>query len=388
MAQKFLTNLDLNKNELQNAKIQNLGTAPSSPADGQIYFDTSDDALKVYDGTQWINLQEGDISGVTAGTGLSGGGSSGAITIDIANTGVGSGSYGSATAIPVLQVNAQGQITSASTSAISTTLDLAADSGVDDGVLLGTDTLTISGGTGLSSSVTGDTITVKLDDTTVSSGSYGSATLVPVLQINAQGQITSATTAAISTTLDIAADSGLDDGVLLGTDTLTISGGTGLSSSVTGDTITVTLNDTAVGAGAGAHGSATSVATFTVDAQGRLTAAGSTAIAIPHSQVTDFDEAVEDVVAAQLVTNGTHSGITASYDDAGDGAIDLSLATSGVTAATYGDADSVAQVTVDAQGRVTSAQNVDISIASSQGGWLAVLRVGASGAACWSRCCS
>ena len=79
MAQKFLTNLDLNKNELQNAKIQNLGTAPSSPADGQIYFDTSDNALKIYDGTTWVNLQEGDISGVTAGTGLDGGGN-GAIT--------------------------------------------------------------------------------------------------------------------------------------------------------------------------------------------------------------------------------------------------------------------------------------------------------------------
>lgn len=442
MAQKFLTNLDLNKNELQNAKIQNLGTAPSSPADGQIYFDTSDNALKIYDGSVWVNLQEGDISGVTAGTGLDGGGNSGAITVNIANTGVSAASYGSSTAIPVLTVNAQGQITAASTSSISTTLDIAADSGTDDGVALGTDTLTIAGGTGLSSAVSGDTITVTLDDTAVSAASYGSATAIPVFTVDAQGRITAASTTAISTTLDLAADTGTDDGVRLGTDTLTIAGGTGLSSSVTGDTITVTMDDTTVSAGsygsgtaipvitvdaqgritsaatstisttldiaadsgldngvalgtdtltiaggtglssavsgdtvtvnldatavtAAAYGSATAVASFTVDAQGRLTAAGDTTIAIPHSQITDFDEAVEDVVAGQIVTNGSHSGISATYDDLGDGAIDISLTNTGVGAATYGDADSVAQVAVDAQGRITSASNVNIAIASS-----------------------
>jgi hypothetical protein len=255
VAQKFLTNIDLNKNELQNAKVQNLGTAPSSPADGQIYFDTSDNALKIYDGSAWVNLQEGDISGVTAGTGLSGGGASGVITVNIDNTGVTAASYGSGSAVPVLTVNAQGQITAASTAAISTTLDIAADSGVDNGVALGTDTLTIAGGTGLSSSVSGDTVTVALDDTAVTGAAYGSAT---------------------------------------------------------------------------------AVGTFTVDAQGRLTAAAATSIAIPHSQVTDFDEAVEDVTAGQLVTNGVHSGISATNDDAGDGAIDLTLTNTGVSAAYSG----------------------------------------------------
>lgn len=79
---KFLTNLDLQKNELQNATIQNLATAPASPVQGQIYYDTVADAIKVWDGAAWDTLGTGSGT-VTAVTGTGAISSTGGTTPEI-----------------------------------------------------------------------------------------------------------------------------------------------------------------------------------------------------------------------------------------------------------------------------------------------------------------
>lgn len=159
---------------------------------------------------------------------------------------------------------------------------------------------------------------------------------------------------------------------------------------------------------AGVKGSATQVPVLTTDIKGRVTANTDTAIAIPSTQITDFNEAAQDAVgniltdtssvdftyndvsniisAIVLPTGVDHNAlqnyvvnqhvdhstvsITAGTGLTGGGDITtsrtLNLANTTVSAGSYGSATQVSNYTVDAQGRLTAAANTSIQITESQ----------------------
>ncbi len=92
-------------------------------------------------------------------------GDTGAITFTTVNSNV--GQFGSATAIPVVTVNAKGLVTAVATSSITTSLTIGADTGSNDAVALANDVLDISGGSNITTTVSNNDISVALDPSPV-----------------------------------------------------------------------------------------------------------------------------------------------------------------------------------------------------------------------------
>ena len=149
MSRKFLTNLDLNTNEFLNGVIQNLGTDPGTGKAGQVYFNTSNQKLKYYNGSasawQFVGASNEEIedliaSLIDAGTGINVNYNDETSSLVVTNTGVinlagtadeieVSASTGSVTlSLPsTINANTTGNAGTASTLATARTISLGGD---------------------------------------------------------------------------------------------------------------------------------------------------------------------------------------------------------------------------------------------------------------------
>jgi len=242
----YVSSIDSGSNEV----IQKIG--------GKYYTDIIDGATNANTANKLVKR---DGSGnIAAGTITFGSISDGTITatafVDEDNM-----SSNSATLIPTQQsvkAYVDAQVTASD-------LDAAGDSGTID-IDLDSESLTVAGGTGITTAASGTTITATLDNTAVTAGSYGSASAVPVLTIDAQGRITAASTAATSSSLTIAADSGSNDTVTVGTDTLTFEGTTNeIETAVSNNKITIGLpSNVTIGGNLTVSGTTTTVDSTTL----------------------------------------------------------------------------------------------------------------------------
>ena len=277
--------------------------------------------------------------------------SNGAVTLATVNSNV--GSFGSGSAIPVVTVNAKGLVTAVSTQAVNivSTTDIAGDSGTDT-ITLGTDTLTFVGGTALTSTVTNNQVSIALDNTAVTAGSYGGSTAIPVITIDAQGRITAASTSSINT--DLVSDTTPQLGGTLDANGNDIDMGTNV------------ITDTKVGQwdtayGWGDHGSAgylTSIASDSINDTHIDFGTGTNQVStadIPEQTNLYFTDARADARIAAADTDSLSEGSTNLYftnarADARIAAADTDALSEGTTNLYYTDAraDARAQLKIDA----------------------------------------
>jgi hypothetical protein len=312
------SDIQMNKNELQLPVIDNEATAPSSPVEGQMYFDTTlgDKTMYFYNGVAWIEM-DGTGSGVTGFTNANGT----FVSADVVNTNAkGLVSTGvidlSATGTPSGATFLRGDNVWATPAGSYTSWTLGATTGPDNEILDGDD-VDIVGTSGIATSIATvgakSTVTIDLSDTAVTPASYTYASLT----VDQQGRLTAASsgTAPVTYTLPVSAGGG-------NSAVVTLDASSGTDSTVT---FNGTTNQIAISESTGNNGSITVGLPNDVVIAGDLTVSGGdiTLGGTGRIQGIDTVSAGTDAASKAYVDALVTGGLTFKDGfNAGSGAID------------------------------------------------------------------
>jgi hypothetical protein len=397
MAKKFLVSIDLNKNELLNARIQNLGSAPSNPVIGQIYYNSGDNVMYYYNGLAspdgpWQSMSGSqeviqDVIGasVDGGVGLTRTyvDSTGITTIDLDNTAVTTGSYGSQTKIPTFTVDQQGRLTAAGEVDVATELAITGDTG-NTSISLLTEGLTVNGGEGIDVAVTNNAITISAEDASTTNKGVASfdaadfnvnAGIVSVKDINLDSQTTGdyvATIVGTENEITVSPNSGHNAAVTVGlpdnveiTGNLQVGGNLNVIGTVNSvNTTQINIEDNKVKLNSNFAGTPTTDAGITVE-RGL-----ETDVEILWNETSDN---------WTLTNNGTdYHAIARKYAEtlgasATSYTITHNLATTDVTVQIFEAASPFAQVEADVKRTSSNTVTVDFAIAPSAGEYKVVV---------------
>jgi hypothetical protein len=185
-------------------------------------------------------------------------------------------------------------------------LSTAGDSGTGS-IDMDTQSLSITGATGITTTAANQGISIDLDDTAVTPGSYGTSSAVPTFTVDQQGRITAAGTAAISTSLTIQSDDAADNVVALASDKLKLLGGLNITSSNSSDDVTFAMNTTLTGMTAGTFSGQVSAGTLTDGTASIASGSATGLVNVTASGIVSFGtltDSGESIAVSKFVDEG------------------------------------------------------------------------------------